>query len=93
MYRLSPLEHHEVKKQVAELLDLRWIEPSTSPYGSPVLFVSKDGGLRMCIDFRALNKQTVKNRYTLPRIDDLIDQLQEATVFSSLDLRAGYNQI
>jgi hypothetical protein len=94
MYRLSPLEHLEVKKQVAELLDLGWIEPSTSPYGSPVLFVSKkDGGLRMCIDFRALNKQTVKNRYTLPRIDDLIDQLREATVFSSLDLRAGYNQI
>ncbi len=94
MYRFSPLEHHEVKKQVVELLDLGWIEPSTSPYGSPVLFVSKkDGGLRMCIDFRALNKQTVKNRYTLPRIDDLIDQLREAIVFSSLDLRAGYNQI
>ena len=71
-----------------------WITPSSSPYGQPILFGSKKGGsLRMCIDFRALNKQTVKNRYVLPRIDDLLDQLNGAKVFTALDLAHGYHQI
>jgi hypothetical protein len=94
MYRLSPLELAEIKRQLADFLAKGYIEPSSSPYGAPVLFVSKkDGGLRMCIDYRALNKLTVKNRYPLPRIDDLLDQLQGAKVFSSLDLQSGYHQI
>jgi hypothetical protein len=91
---LSPLELAEIKRQLADFLAKGYIEPSSSPYGAPVLFVSKkDGGLRMCIDYRALNKLTVKNRYPLPRIDDLLDQLQGAKVFSSLDLQSGYHQI
>ena len=84
----------EVQKQVAELLEKGLIQPSSSPYGAPILFVrKKDGALRMVIDYRALNKVTVKNRYPLPRIDDLFDQLQGAKVFSSLDLMSGYHQI
>ena len=94
MYRLSQAEIAEVKRQLDELLQKGLIEPSTSPYGAPVLFVQKkDGSLRMCIDFRALNKHTIKNRYPLPRIDDLLDKLRGATVFSSLDLQSGYHQI
>ena len=81
-FPLSPLEQAEVEKQVAELLDKGFIQPSTSPYGAPVLFVTKKTGeLRMCIDYRALNKITVKNRYPLPRIDDTLDRLAGATVF------------
>ena len=84
-YRLSPVELAEVEKQVAELLRLGHIEPSKSPYGAPVLFVKKkDGSLRMCIDFRALNKITVRNTYPLPRIDELLDRLRGGKVFSSL---------
>ena len=94
LYRLSPKEHEEVRKQVADLLSKGWIEPSKSPFGSPILFVQKkDGTLRMCVDYRALNKQTVKNRYALPRIDDLMDQLVGAKYFSSLDLAQRYHQI
>jgi hypothetical protein len=94
MYRLSQAEIAEVKRQLDELLQKGLIEPSTSPYGAPVLFVQKkDGSLRMCIDFRAINKHTIKNRYPLPRIDDLLDKLRGATVFSSLDLQSGYHQI
>jgi hypothetical protein len=94
LYRLSPLELAEVKRQVTDLLAKGLIEPSTSPYGAPVLFVQKkDGSLRMCIDYRALNKITVRNQYPLPRIDDLMDQLQGARVFTSLDLQSGYHQI
>lgn len=94
MYRLSPKERLEVESQIASLLAKGWIEPSTSPYGSPVLFVEKsDGSLRMCIDYRALNKLTVKNRYPLPRIDDLLDRLHGAGVYSSLDLQQGYYQL
>ncbi|CAI7877024.1 unnamed protein product, partial [Closterium sp. NIES-54] len=83
-----------MKKQIEYLLDRQLIRTSTSPYGAPVLFTPKpDGSLRMCIDYRALNKQTVKNKYPIPRIDDLLDQLRGATVFSKLDLRSGYSQI
>ncbi|KAJ9514002.1 hypothetical protein QJQ45_021113 [Haematococcus lacustris] len=94
MYKLSPREEAEVKKQVAELLATGLIEPSSSPYGAPILFVQKkDGSLRMCIDYRALNNLTVRDRYPLPRIDDLFDKLAGKRVFSSLDLQSGYHQI
>lgn len=94
MYRLTQAEKAEVEKQVAHLLSMGYIEPSSSPWGAPVLFVPKpDGSLRMCIDYRALNKVTVKNRYPMPRIDDLLEQLHGATVFSGLDLASGYWQI
>ncbi|CAI7805519.1 unnamed protein product [Closterium sp. NIES-53] len=93
-YRLSPTELADMKKQIEYLLDKGLIRPSTSPYGAPVLFTPKpDGSLRMCIDYRALNKQTIKNKYLIPRIDDLLDQLRGATVLSKLDLRSGYWQI
>ena len=93
-FRMSPREKEEAEKQVAWLLEMGWIEPSSSPYGSTILFKEKkDGTLRMCVDYRALNQLTVKNRYPLPRIDDLLDQLHGATVFSSLDLQHGYHQI
>lgn len=93
-YRLSPLEVAEVEKQVKELLLLGLIEPSSSPYGAPILFVQKKGGsLRMCCDWRRLNAQTIKSRYPLPRIDYLLDQLHGASVFTSLDLLSGYHQI
>ncbi|CAI7814886.1 unnamed protein product [Closterium sp. NIES-54] len=93
-YRLSPTELTDMKKQIEYLLVRQLIRPSTSPYGAPVLFTPKpDGSLRMCIDYRSLNKQTVKNKYPIPRIDDLLDQLRGATVFSKLDLRSGYWQI
>ncbi|KAJ9505220.1 hypothetical protein QJQ45_013416 [Haematococcus lacustris] len=94
MYKLSPREEAEVKKQVAELLAKGLIEPSSSPYGAPILFVQKkDGSLRLCIDYRAFNKLTVRDRYPLPRIDDLFDKLAGKRVFSSLDLQSGYHQI
>ncbi|GJP36389.1 hypothetical protein CLOM_g20901 [Closterium sp. NIES-68] len=90
-YRLSPTELADMKKQIEYLLAKGLIRPSTSPYGAPVLFTLKsDGSLRMCIDYRALNKQTIKNKYPIPRIDDLLVQLRGATVFSKLDLRSGY---
>nr|GFC66865.1 retrotransposon protein, putative, Ty3-gypsy subclass [Tanacetum cinerariifolium] len=81
----------EVAKQLQELSDKRFIRPSSSPWGAPVLFVKKkDGSFRMCIDYRELNKMTIKNRYPLPRIDDLFDQLQGSSVYSKIDLRSGY---
>ena len=93
-YRLSPLEIEEVERQIKELLLLGLIEPSNSPYGAPILFVKKKGGdLRMCCDWRKLNAQTIKTRYPLPRIDYLLDQLHGASVFTALDLQAGYHQI
>ncbi|KAL0539660.1 hypothetical protein IC582_023876 [Cucumis melo] len=93
-YRMAPAELKELKVQLQELLDKGFIRPSVSPWGVPVLFVKKkDGSMRLCIDYRELNKVTVKNRYPLPRIDDLFDQLQGATVFSKIDLRSGYHQL
>ncbi|KAL5541347.1 hypothetical protein UlMin_045674 [Ulmus minor] len=93
-YRMAPAELKELQAQLQDLLDKRFIRPSHSPWGAPVLFVKKkDGTLRMCIDYRELNKVTVKNRYPLPRIDDLFDQLKGATIFSKIDLRSGYHQL
>ena len=94
MYRLSQPELAELRKQITELLLKGYIEPSTSSFAAPVLFVrKKDGSLRMCLDYRSLNKVTVKNKYPLPRIDDLLDRLNGCTCFSSLDLKSGYYQI
>jgi len=93
-YRLSPAERAEVEKQVKYLLEMGYVVPSRSPFGAPILFVPKpDGSLRMCIDYRALNAITVKNKSTVPRADDLIDSLAGAKVFSALDLAAGYWQV
>jgi hypothetical protein len=93
-YRMAPAELKELKEQIQDLLDKGFIRPSVSPWGAPVLFVKKkDGSMRMCIDYRQLNKVTVKNRYPLPRIDDLFDQLQGAQCFSKIDLRSGYHQL
>jgi transposase InsO family protein len=93
-YRMTPAERAEVQAQLQDLLARGLIEASSSPYGAPVLFVQKkDGSLRMCIDYRQLNKVTVRDRYPLPRIDELLDQLAHCTVFSSLDLESGYHQI
>ncbi|KAJ4973800.1 hypothetical protein NE237_006974 [Protea cynaroides] len=93
-YRMAPTELKELKVQLQELLDKGYIRPSISPWGAPVLFVKKkDGSVRLCIDYRELNKLTIKNRYPLPRIDDLFDQLQGARVFSKIDLRSGYHQL
>jgi hypothetical protein len=93
-YRMVSLELKELKEQLQELLDKGFIRPSISPWGAPVLFVKKkDVSMRMCIDYRELNKVMIKNRYPLPRIDDLLDQLQGARVFSEVDLRSGYHQV
>ncbi|GJT94236.1 putative reverse transcriptase domain-containing protein [Tanacetum coccineum] len=93
-YRLAPSEMQELSGQLQELQDKGFIRPSHSPWGAPVLFVKKkDGSFRMCIDYRELNKLTVKNRYPLPRIDDLFDQLQGSRYFSKIDLRSGYHQL
>ena len=83
----------ELKKQLRELLDKGYVQPSSSPWGAPVLFVEKkDGTQRMCIDYISLNKVTIKNKYPLPRIDDMFDQLKGACVFSKIDLRPRYHQ-
>nr|XP_043639728.1 uncharacterized protein LOC122610835 [Erigeron canadensis] len=93
-YRLAPSEMQELSEQLQELLAKGLIHPSSSPWGAPILFVKKkDGSMRMCIDYRELNKLTVKNRYPLPRIDDLFDQLEGASHFSKIDLRSGYHQL
>ncbi|GJS48043.1 reverse transcriptase domain-containing protein [Tanacetum coccineum] len=89
-----PPVHQELSNQLQELTDRGFIRPSTSPWGDPVLFVKKkDGSFRMCIYYRELNKLTIKNRYPLPRIDDLFDQLQGSSVYSKIDLRSGYHQL
>ncbi|GJS69071.1 putative reverse transcriptase domain-containing protein [Tanacetum coccineum] len=93
-YRLAPSEMLELSNQLKELQEKGFIRPSHSPWGAPVLFVKKkDGSMRMCIDYRELNKLTIKNRYPLPRIDDLFDQLQGVCCFSKIDLRSGYHQL
>jgi hypothetical protein len=93
-YRMPPAELAELKKQLQELLDKGFIRPSTSPWGCPTLFVKKkDESLRLCVDYRPLNVVTIKNKYPLPRIDVLFDQLVGAKVFSKIDLRSGYHQI
>ncbi|GKD90499.1 putative reverse transcriptase domain-containing protein [Tanacetum coccineum] len=89
-----PLVRQELSDQLQELADRGFIRPSTSPWGAPVLFVKKkDGSFRMCIDYRELNKLTIKNRYPLPRINDLFDQLQGSSVYLKIDLRSGYHQL
>ena len=93
-YRMSTPELQELKMQLKELLDLGLIRPSVSPWGAPVIFIrKKDGSWRLCIDYRQLNKATIKNQYPLPRIDDLFDQMKGAMVFSKIDLRSGYHQL
>ena len=94
LYKSSILESAELKSQIHQLVEDGLIQPSSSPCGSPILLVpKKDGSWRLCIDYRALNKITVKNRYPLPRIDDLIDQLQGARYFTKIDLKSGYHQV
>nr|GFB71924.1 putative reverse transcriptase domain, aspartic peptidase domain protein [Tanacetum cinerariifolium] len=93
-YRMAPIELKELKDQLQELLERGFIHPSVSPWGAPVLFVKKkDGSMRLCINYHELNKITIRNRYPLPRIDDLFDQLQGAMHFSKIDLRSGYHQL
>jgi hypothetical protein len=93
-YRMALSKLKELKEQFQELLDKGFICPSISPWGASVLFVKKnDGSMRMCINYLELNKVTIKNRYPLPRIDDLLDQLQGAQVFSKVDLCSGYHQV
>ncbi|GKE15905.1 putative reverse transcriptase domain-containing protein [Tanacetum coccineum] len=93
-YRLAPAEMKELAEQLKELFDKGFIRPSSSPWGAPILFVKKkDGSFLMCIDYRELNKLTVKNRYPLPRIDDLFNQLQGSSIYLKIDLRSGYHQL
>jgi hypothetical protein len=93
-YRMAPIELRELKEQLQELLDRGFIRPSVSLWGALVLFVKKkDGSLQMCIDYRELNRVSIKNKYPLPRIDDLFDQLKGASIFSKIDLLSGYHQL
>ncbi|GKD80818.1 putative reverse transcriptase domain-containing protein, partial [Tanacetum coccineum] len=92
--RLAPSKMKGLSVQLQELLEKGFIRPSSSPWGAQVLFVKKkDGSFRVCIDYRELNKLTIKNRYPLPRIDDLFDQLQGSSMYSKIDLRSGYHQL
>jgi hypothetical protein len=91
---MSTPELKELHMQLEEILKKGYIHPSVSPWGAPMLFVKKkDGTLRLCIDFKQLNKVTIKNKYPFPRIDDLFDQLKGARIFSKIDLRSGYHQV
>ena len=91
---MAPKELKELKTQLQELVDKGYIRLSVSPWGAPVLFVKKkDGTLRLCINYRQLNKVPISNKYSLPRIDDLFDQLKGTSVFSKVDLRSGYHQL
>ena len=93
LHRMTPVELQELRVQVQELLDKGFIRPSTSPWGASVLFSKKkDKTLRLCIDYRQLNMVTIKNRYPLPRNDDLFDQLRGARVYSKIDPLTGYHQ-
>ena len=88
---MAPPELEELRRQLKDLLDAGYIRPSKAPFGAPVLFQKKkDGSLRMCINYRALNKITIKNKYPIPLIADLFDQLGKARYFTKLDLRSGY---
>jgi len=94
MYRLSESELAELKSHIAGLIQKGFTQPSSSSWGSSVIFAAtKDGGWRLCIDYRALNKDTIKNGYPLPRIDDIFDQLRHAKYFTKIDLCSGYHQI
>jgi hypothetical protein len=91
---MAATELAELKKQLSELEQKGYVRPSSSPWGAPVLFVKKkDGSIRLCVDCRALNEVTIKNKYPLPRIDDLFDQLKGVKYFSKIDLRYGYYQL
>ena len=91
-YRMAPMELKELKLQLQELLEKGFIRPSLSQWGAPVFFVKKkDGTLRLCVDYKKLNKMKVKNKYPLPRIDDLLDQLKGVSVFSKIDLQFRYH--
>ena len=93
-YKMAPTELKELKAQLEELLSKGFIRPSTSPWRAPVLFAKKkDGSLRLCIDYRQLNRATIRNRYSLPGIDELFDQLHGSEVYSKIDLRSGYHQL
>jgi hypothetical protein len=93
-YRMAAIKLAKLKKQLNELEQKGYVKPSSSPWGAPVLFVKKkDGSMRLCVDYRALNEVTIKNKYPLPRIDDLFDQLKGAKYFSKIDLRLGYYQL
>ena len=93
-HRMTPVELQELRVQLQEPLDKRFIRPSTSPWGAPVLFAKKRGKtLRLCMNYRKLNRVTIKNRYPLPRIDDLLDQLRGVRVYSKIDLHTGYHQL
>jgi len=93
-YRIAPAEFVERKKQIEEFMAKQFIRPSTSPWEAPVLLVKKkDGSSRLCVDYKVLNKMTMKNKYPLPKIDDLMDQLHGSSVFSKIDLWSGYHQI
>jgi hypothetical protein len=94
IYRLSPAEQEALRQFIDEALAKRWIRESTSPAGAPILFVrKKDGSLRLCVDYRDLNEKTVKNRYPLPLINELLDRIHGSTVFSKIDLKTAYYRI
>jgi len=93
-YRIAPVELVELKKQIEDLLEKKFIRPSSSPWRAPVLLVKiKDGSFKLCVDYRQQNKLTIKNKYPLPIIENLLDQMRGARVFSKIDLRCGYHQI
>jgi hypothetical protein len=93
-YRMNPQELEELKRQLVDMLSKGLIHPRASPWGSPVLFVDKrDGTIRLCVDYRKLTDVTIKNKYPLPKIEDLFDQLNGAKVFSKIDLHTGYHQL
>ena len=93
-YRMNPEELVELKKQLGYMLSKGLIRPSASPWGSPIIFVDiMDGTTRLCVDYRKLNAVTIKNKYPLPKIEDLFDQMNGARVFSKIDLRTGYHQL